>query len=148
MRFCLSLCVLAAFACGAFAANKKDSHPPVGAVVVATDNGKSYKHVGNGHFVEVAQTQPACICGTGCVCPAGTCPSKCPVTSAPFTYLPPNPPALPQGYYAAPSCSSCQGGSCGLPQSYYFPAAPQSYYFGPQGGCPNGSCAFPPTIVK
>lgn len=82
MRLSLfTLCALALFAGGVLAAD----HPPVGAVVVAKDNGKSYLHLGNGNFKEVAatlpQSMPACTtCGPACPCPAGVCADgKCPI---------------------------------------------------------------------
>lgn len=67
---------------------------------------------------------PGCVCGDGCKCATGECPSKCPVKSAPVaTYTQvcgPNGcrlvPSVSQ--YAAssgptPATGTCSNGSCG-----------------------------------
>jgi hypothetical protein len=85
-----ALCLTAAFASAA---------PPL--VVTATDDGRSYVLCPDGLFRLASQATPLanpapCVCGDGCKCDAGTCPGKCPTTSA-VNPLAPASPTAPTG---------------------------------------------------
>lgn len=108
--------------------------------------------------------RPACVCGTGCTCPPGVCPGKCPVAKEPA----PSPTAFRAPHGHTHTCSRCGTTwdhdanpshtcqRCGSAQyvqdvvprpvpvaavRYTLPTATSSWSV--TGGCANGRCNLP-----
>lgn len=149
MRFLFTTVCLVCLAASALAQPKA---PPVLVDDRVTSLEKRVAELGAALGVKARPTVggPGCVCGDGCDCPTGTCPSKCPVASSPGTLRTTSGRlirATATGYVYADERESqqvldCSSGKCrwvDAPKSAVL--SPVNATSGPS--CPNGQCGVP-----